>query len=128
MVWGTDKRAETTAADAHVTSRAHSFIQAGLGGQELERGRPGVCVEGWWPAYGEPLVAKSPELGFIPTQPPSKGGAFAPLVVSANFAHLCVWEMGWGTVPLNLCGVLVRESRATWLDGAHWGLSPGLYR
>jgi hypothetical protein len=26
------------------------------------------------------------------------------------------------------CGVLVRESRATSLAGARWGLSPGLYR
>jgi hypothetical protein len=59
-------------------------------------------------------MAKSPELGFIPTQPPYKGGALAPLVVSANYAHLCVWEVGWGHAPLDLCGVLVRESRATW--------------
>ncbi len=57
-----------------------------------------------------------------------QGGALAPLVVSPNFAHLRVWEVGWGNVPLDLCGVLVRESRATWLAGARWGLSPGLYR
>jgi hypothetical protein len=73
-------------------------------------------------------VSKSPELGLIPTQPPSKGGALAPLVVSPNFAHLSVWAVGWGNVPLDLCGVLVGESRATWLAGARWGLSPGLYR
>jgi hypothetical protein len=87
-------------------------------------------------AYGEPLVAKSPELGFIPTRllhhPPSpptpKGGALAPLVVSPDLAHRRVWEVGWGNVPLVSCGVLVRESRATWLAGTRWGLSPGLYR
>jgi hypothetical protein len=43
--------------------------------------------------------AKSPELGFIPTLPPSKGGALAPLVVSSDLAHLRVWEVGWGNVP-----------------------------
>ncbi len=58
-----------------------------------------VCV-GWWSAYGAPLVAKSPELGFIPTPPPSKGGALGPLVVSSDLAHLRVWEVGWGNVPL----------------------------
>ncbi len=59
------------------------------------------CVwRGWWSAYGEPLVAKSPELGFVPTPPPSKGGALAPLVVSPDLAHLRVWEVGWGNVPL----------------------------
>ncbi len=88
-----------------------------------------LCVwRGWWSAYGEPLVAKSHELGFIPTPPSSKGGALAPLVMSPNFAHLRVWEVGCGNVPLDLCGVLVRESQATWLAGARWGLSPGLYR
>jgi hypothetical protein len=87
------------------------------------------CVwTGWWSAHGEPLVAKSPELGFIPTQPPSKGGALAPFVVSVNFAHLRDWEMDWGNVRLDLCGGLVRESRATWLAGARRGPSPGLYR
>ncbi len=45
-------------------------------------------------------MTKSPELGSIPNQPPSKGGALAPLVVSANYAHLRVWEVGWGNVPL----------------------------
>ncbi len=30
--------------------------------------------------------------------------------------------------PLDLCGVLVRESRATRLAVARWGASPGLYR
>ena len=55
------------------------------------------CVwRGWGLAYGEPLVAKSPELGSIPTQPPSKGGALAALVVSANYVHLRVWEVSWG--------------------------------
>jgi hypothetical protein len=73
-------------------------------------------------------VAKSPELGFIPTPPPSKGAALAPLVVSPDLAHLRVREVGWGNVPLFFCDVLVRESRATWLAGARWGLSPGLYR
>jgi hypothetical protein len=51
-----------------------------------------------------------------------KGGALALLVVPPYFAHLRVWEVGWGNVPLDLCGVLVRESRATWLAGARWGL------
>jgi hypothetical protein len=83
-----------------------------------------VCVwRGWWSAYGEPLVAKSPELGFNPTQPPPNGGALAPLVVSTNYAHLRVWEVDWGNVPLDLCVVLVRESLATWLAGAGRGLA-----
>ncbi len=85
-----------------------------------------MCVwRGWWSAYGEALVAKSPELGFIPTRPPSKGGALAPLVVSPDLAHLRAWEVGWGNVPVVICGVLVRESRVA---GARWGPSPGLYR
>ncbi len=46
--------------------------------------------------------------------------------MSPNLAHLRVWEVGWGNVPLDLCGVPVRESRATCLAGARWGLSPGL--
>ncbi len=56
-----------------------------------------------------------------------QGGALAPLVVPSDLAHLRFWEVGWGKVPLDLCGVLVRESRATWLAGARRGLSPGLY-
>jgi hypothetical protein len=72
----------------------------------------------WWSAYGEPLVAQSPELGLIPTRQPSMGGVLAPSVASANCAHLRVWEVGWGNVPLTLSGVLVRESRAAWLDEA----------
>ncbi len=80
------------------------------GGQDLERGRPGGVWRGWWSAYGEPLVTKSPKLG-----------------LSSDLTHLRVWEVGWGNVPLNFGGVLVRESRATWLAGARWGLSPGLY-
>jgi hypothetical protein len=40
----------------------------GLGGQDLERGRSGDCAEVRWSAYGEPLVAKSPDLGRIPWQ------------------------------------------------------------
>ncbi len=51
-------------------------------------------------AYGEPLVAKSPELGFIPTPPPSTGGVLARLVVSSDIAHLRVWDVSWGNVPL----------------------------
>jgi hypothetical protein len=86
------------------------------------------CVEGVVVGLWEPPVAKSPELGFIPTPPPSKGGALAPLVVSPDLAYLRIWEVGWGNVPLDFCGVLVRESRATWLAGARWGPSPGLYR
>ncbi len=84
----------------------------------------GLCGGGGaWSAYDEePLVAKSRELGFIPTPPPSKGGALAPLVVSSDLAHLRVWAVGWGTVSLFFCGVLVRESRATSLAGARWGL------
>ncbi len=77
-----------------------------------------------WGAPG----GKSPELGLIPTQPPFMGGALGLLVVSANCAHLRVWEVGWGHAPLDICGVLVWESRATWLAGARWGPSPGLYR
>ncbi len=64
-----------------------------------------VCVEGvvvgLWGA---------PELGFIPTQQPSNGEALAPLVESHDFAHLRVAEMGWGNVPLEFCGVPMRES------------------
>jgi hypothetical protein len=71
-----------------------------------------VRVEGVVVGHGEPLVAKSSELGFIPTPPPSMGGALAPLVVSADLAHLRAWEVGWGNGPLDLCGVLVRESRS----------------
>jgi hypothetical protein len=83
----------------------------------------------WWSAYGEPWVANSPELGLIPTRPPPLGSALAPLVVSANGVYLRVWEVGWGNVPLAICGVLVRESRATCLAGARrGGAPPGLYR
>jgi hypothetical protein len=71
----------------------------------------------------------SPELGLIPTRPPPVGAALAPLVVLANCVHLRVWEVGWGNVPLAICGVLVRESRATCLAGARrGGAPPGLYR
>ncbi len=59
-----------------------------------------VCVWWWWSAYGEPLVAKSPELSFISNQPSRKGRAIAPLVVSPDLAYLHVWELGWGKVPL----------------------------
>jgi hypothetical protein len=52
------------------------------------------------------------------------GSALAPLVVSANGVHLRVWEVGWGNVPLAICGVLVRESRATCLAGARRGVHP----
>jgi hypothetical protein len=69
----------------------------------------------WW--------QNPPTLGFIPTPPPSKGGALAPSVVSSDLAHMRAWEVGWGNVPLFFCGVLVRESRATSLAGARWGLS-----
>ena len=79
---------------------------------------------GWWSAYGEHWVANSPELGLIPTRPPPLGAALAPLVVSANGVHLRVWEVGWGNVPLAICGVLVRGSRATWLAGARRGGHP----
>jgi hypothetical protein len=64
-------------------------------------------------------MARSPELGFILTPPPSMGGVLVPLVASVNCAHLRVWELGGpygGYAPLDLCGVLVRESRATQLD------------
>jgi hypothetical protein len=53
------------------------------------------------------LLAPHNAMCTIPSQPPSKGGALAPLVASANFAHLRFWEVGWGNVPLDLCGVLV---------------------
>jgi hypothetical protein len=57
-VWGTTKRADTLAADAHVTS------PVGLGGQDLERGRPGVegVVVGLWGAPG----GKIPRARFYP--------------------------------------------------------------
>ncbi len=90
----------------------------------------GVGVVGGRPSYGEPLVAKSPELGFIPTPPPSKSAALAPLV---DLAHLsaCLGGRLAGATFLFAVRVLVRESRATslaTLAGARWGLSPGLYR
>jgi hypothetical protein len=56
------------------------------------------------------------------------GGALAPFVVSANCAHLRDWGVDWGHAPLDLCGVLVREPRATRLAVARWGPAPGLYR
>ncbi len=56
--------------------------------------------------YGEPLVAKSPELGRIPTRRPSMSGDLGSVVVSANCAQLRVWEVGWGHAPLDRCGVL----------------------
>jgi hypothetical protein len=59
-------------------------------------------------------VAKSPELGFIPTPPPSTDGTLGPLVVSFDLAHLRVWEVGWGNVPLEFCGVLVRPELLGW--------------
>jgi hypothetical protein len=73
---------------------------------------------------GWPLVAKSPELGLCLLHHPLRvGPSLASLVVSPDLAHLRVWEVGWGNVPRDLCGVLVRESRATWLAGARWGLA-----
>jgi hypothetical protein len=46
-----------------------------------------------------------------------------------SVSQLCAsaW-LGWGYVPLDLCGVLVRESRAIWLAVARWGPPSGLYR
>jgi hypothetical protein len=46
----------------------------------------------------EPLVAKSPDLGLIPTWLPSMGGALAPLILSSSCAHLRIWEVGWENV------------------------------
>jgi hypothetical protein len=44
-------------------------------------------------------------------------------------AHPSARAQGMGyQLQRQLCGVLVRESRATSLAGARWGLSPGLYR
>ncbi len=51
---------------------------------------------GWWLAYGEPLVAKSSELGFIPAQPPSKGGVLALLIVSNQLCASACLEDGPG--------------------------------
>ncbi len=82
----------------------------------------GPAPRGWWSAYGEPLVAQSPKLELIPTWQDSMGG---PLAASANCAYLRIWEVGWGNGPLDLCGVLVRESRATWLAGAPSGRGAG---
>jgi hypothetical protein len=107
-------------------------------------------VVGLWGAPG----GKIPRARLYPYSTPSKGGALGPWVVSPDFAHLRVWEVGWGNVHLDLCGVLVvvavtvgsrpkrvepsgqlaehcvlvRESRANWLAGARWGLSSSLYR
>ncbi len=55
---------------------------------------------GWWSAYGEPLVAKYG----TPTSAFSLPGRLLPLapLVSANCAHLRVWEVGWGNVHLYL--------------------------
>jgi hypothetical protein len=39
---------------------------------------------------------------------PLRVGPSPPGVASANFAHLRVWEVGWGNVSLDLCGVMVR--------------------
>jgi hypothetical protein len=49
------------------------------------------------------------------------GRALASLVASAICVHLRVWEVGLGNVPLDLCGALVREARATWLAEAREG-------
>ncbi len=68
-------------------------------------------------------MAKSPELGLIPTRPPSKGGALAPLVVSSDLAHLRVWEVGWGNVPLVFAVFWCGSPEL--LAGARGGLSPG---
>jgi hypothetical protein len=78
-------------------------------------------VVGLWGAPG----GKIPRARLYPNSTFLKGGALAPLVVSSDLAHLRVWEVGWGNVPLFFRGVLVRESRATSLAGARWGLSPG---
>ena len=53
-----------------------------------------VCVEGLmvglWGAPG----GKIPRARFYPYSTTFKGGALGPLVVLANFAHVCVWEVG----------------------------------
>jgi hypothetical protein len=72
---------------------------------------------------GEAISAATPPLqnSHMPCQQP-------PPCKHHRLAHLRVWEVGWGNVPLFFCGVLVRESPATSLPGARWGLSPGLCR
>ncbi len=78
-------------------------------------------------AYRESMVAKSPVLGLIHTWQSSMAGALALLVVSANCAHLRIWEVGGGNFPPNLCGVLVRESGAANLAEALWGAHQRVY-
>ncbi len=66
---------------------------------------------------GEPVVAKSPNLGLIPTCPHSVGGALAPLVAPSNCVPLRVWEAARETLPQ----ILVLESRPSfpfWLTNA----------
>ncbi len=96
--------------------------RAGLGGQDLERGRPGVCVCGggggrpsgspWWQNPPSSILSI---LNYLFRVGPRPVGS-----VTRSCACICVrvWEAGWGNVPLYLCGVLVGESRATWLAGA----------
>jgi hypothetical protein len=67
-------------------------------------------------------VAQPPELGLMPNRPPSTGGPLAPLVVSANCAHLLVWhcagEMFLCIVAVIWCGSLELLGWP-WLAGVH---------
>ncbi len=86
-----------------------------------------VCVEGvvvgLWGAPG----GKIPQAQPYAYSTTFYGCGPRPFRSVSNCAHLSVWEVGWGHAPLDLCGVLVRESRATWLAVARWGPSPDLY-
>ncbi len=52
------------------------------------------------------MVAEFPELSRIPAWQPFMGGALAPVVVTANFLYLRVWDVGRENVPLNLCDLV----------------------
>jgi hypothetical protein len=93
---------------------------------------------GWWSAYrmrGEPLLAKSPELpelGFIPTPPPSKGGALARLVVPSDLRslHICVFGRWAGATFLWIFAVFWCGSASYLAGRGSLGAFPwdGLYR
>ncbi len=119
-MWGTTKRADTLAADAHVTSR--------VGWPRPRAGPAWGCVEGvvvgLWGAPG----GKIPRARLYPNSttlygwgPRPFGSAIRPCASACLGGRL-------GQRSSVFCGVLVRESRATSLAGARWGLFPGLYR
>ncbi len=83
-----------------------------------------VCVwRGWWSAYEEPLVAKSPELGLTSNPPNSTAGwGLAPSVVSA-IVRICVFGRWDGDTLLWIFAVFWCGSLELlgwpWLFGAH---------